>query len=324
MAKIAYLGDTDGILFPVTHERAVKSADGELLESKLYKINNAILSSSKYQVISKRDYDALVDTGNVDPYKWYFVNDDYTDRLRAIYLGNILATSRKDDASEGDIVFGINGKSAYELAVDEGFVGTLQNWLDSLTGPAGSPGVTSVEVSSDEEGADGSPVVTRSFVDGVLSIHFSGIKGRTGVRGPAGVEEARVLVDDLPGQARAVASVSDGVLTISFYGLKGDQGNPGTNNAETVVVETLPQPPGESTRNKIYWVYNQQTGYYDQYITQRLGDNWSWVQMGSTEIDLADYVRKDSEVWLTREEFDAIPIKDLNVTYNIYEIVSEV
>lgn len=324
MAKIAYLGDSDGILFPVTHERAVKGADGELLESKLYKINNAILSSSKYQVISKRDYDALVDTGNVDPYKWYFVNDDYTDRLRAIYLGNILATSRKDDAGEDDVVFGINGKSAYELAIDEGFVGTLQDWLDSLTGPAGSPGVTSVEVSSDEEGADGSPVVTKSFVDGVLSIHFSGIKGRTGVRGPAGVEEARVLVDDLPGQARAVASVSDGVLTISFYGLKGDVGDPGMNNAEVYIVNELPQPPSDRTLNKVYWVYNDNTGYYDQYVTQRLADHWDWVQMGSTEIDLADYVRKDSEVWLTREEFDAIPIKDTTVTYNIYEIVSDV
>jgi hypothetical protein len=37
---------------------------------------------------------------------------------------------------------GTNGKSAYQLAVEEGFVGTLQEWLDSLDGEEGPPGVT--------------------------------------------------------------------------------------------------------------------------------------------------------------------------------------
>ncbi len=32
---------------------------------------------------------------------------------------------------------GVNGKSAYELALDDGFVGTLQEWLDSLRGTNG-------------------------------------------------------------------------------------------------------------------------------------------------------------------------------------------
>lgn len=322
MAKIAYLGDNDGILFPVTHERAVKSADGELLESKLYKINNAILSSSKYQVISENEYDMLVGSDNVDPYKWYFVNDNSTNRLNSIYLGSILMTSRIGD-DEDDIVFGVNGKSAYELAVDNGFVGTLQDWLDSLVGETGATGVDSVEVTMDGE-AQLDPEVTTSFDNGVLSIHFSNLKGRTGLRGPAGVETAQVTVDALSGNPRAVADVTDGVLTISFYGLKGEQGIPGTNNAETIIVDALPQPPTDRTLNKVYWVMNSETGYYDQYVTQRLGDSWTWVKLGSTEVDLADYVRKDSEVWLTREEFDALPVKDLSVTYNIYEMASDV
>lgn len=33
-----------------------------------------------------------------------------------------------------DGVDGINGKSAYEVAVDNGFVGTQEQWLDSLIG----------------------------------------------------------------------------------------------------------------------------------------------------------------------------------------------
>lgn len=323
MAKIQYLKDGDGsIVFPVTHERAVKDRNGMLLETKLENIWNAITSVSGYSVVSLSNYNRLVSSDAIEPFRWYFVQFDGSDELAGIYIGNICAA--KYSEKDGGVSFGDHGKSAYELAIDEGFVGTLQDWLDSLTGPPGSPGVTSVEVSSDNEGADGSPVVTKTFTNGVLSIHFSGIKGRTGTRGPAGVEEVTVNVDDLPGQARAVANVLDGVLTISFYGLKGDVGDPGMNNAEVYIVNELPQPPSDRTLNKVYWVYNNSTGYYDQYVTQRLADNWDWVQMGSTEIDLADYVRKDSEVWLTREEFDAIPVKDTTVTYNIYEIVSDV
>jgi hypothetical protein len=40
---------------------------------------------------------------------------------------------------------GTNGKSAYELALAEGFEGTLQEWLDSLVGPKGDPGKNPVK-----------------------------------------------------------------------------------------------------------------------------------------------------------------------------------
>lgn len=35
---------------------------------------------------------------------------------------------------------GSNGRSAYQIAVDNGFIGTEQEWLDSLEGPPGEPG----------------------------------------------------------------------------------------------------------------------------------------------------------------------------------------
>ena len=320
MAKIQYLKNKDGdIVFPVTHERSVKGSDGVLLERKLTDLWNAISDSSSYSVISESNYNRLVSLDDVDPYRWYFVKFDDSDDLNGIYIGTICAA--KYSEKDGGVSFGDHGKSAYELAQDEGFEGTIQEWLNSLVGPAG---ITSVEVSSDNEGAEGNPTVTRTFQNGVLSIHFSGIKGRTGTRGPAGVNEVAIGVDDLPGQARAVATLDDGILSIYFYGLKGDTGEPGTNNAEILVVNALPQTPSTDTLNKVYWVRNSQTGYYDQYVTQRVGNELSWVQMGSTEIDLSDYVRKDSEVWLTREEFDALEIKDTTVTYNIYEVVSDV
>lgn len=37
---------------------------------------------------------------------------------------------------------GLEGKSAYEVALAMGFIGTEQQWLDSLEGAKGDPGTT--------------------------------------------------------------------------------------------------------------------------------------------------------------------------------------
>lgn len=58
-------------------------------------------------------------------------------------------------------VNGMNGKSAYELAVDEGYVGTLTDWLFSLKGEKGAKG---------DIGSQG----------------IQGIKGDTGAKGATG------------------------------------------------------------------------------------------------------------------------------------------
>lgn len=55
---------------------------------------------------------------------------------------------------------GINGLSAYEIAVKNGFAGTEQEWLDSLKGDPGQPGKdghTPVKGVDYFDGKDGSP-----------------------------------------------------------------------------------------------------------------------------------------------------------------------
>jgi len=66
---------------------------------------------------------------------------------------------------------GADGKSAYELAVDNGFVGTEQEWLDSIEGvegPAGPTGSTGATGPAGPTGATGS----------------TGATGATGATGP--------------------------------------------------------------------------------------------------------------------------------------------
>lgn len=52
---------------------------------------------------------------------------------------------------------GENGKSAYEVALDDGFEGTETEWLESLKGETGSPGYTPQKGTDYFDGADGQP-----------------------------------------------------------------------------------------------------------------------------------------------------------------------
>lgn len=63
--------------------------------------------------------------------------DLYAKLIKQIEEANKIAQSVRDDADAGkfdgkDGADGVDGKSAYELAVENGFVGTEQEWLESL------------------------------------------------------------------------------------------------------------------------------------------------------------------------------------------------
>lgn len=52
------------------------------------------------------------------------------------------------------VLEGVPGKSAYEVAVENGFIGTEEEWLESLVGPAGANGTNGVD---GDDGAPGLP-----------------------------------------------------------------------------------------------------------------------------------------------------------------------
>ena len=60
---------------------------------------------------------------------------------------------------------GVNGKTAYELAVSEGYEGTLSEWLDSLVGPQGERGERGPQGATGATGAD-APIDTYLPKDG--------------------------------------------------------------------------------------------------------------------------------------------------------------
>lgn len=58
---------------------------------------------------------------------------------------------------------------------------------------------------------------------------------------------------------------------------------------------------------------------YLRYLSGLTSTGYEWIPLGSTTVDMSDYIRKDSVVWLTEEQFDNLLVKDPNVTYNVYE-----
>lgn len=99
------------------------------------------------------------------------------------------------------------GESAYVAAVGEGFTGTLQEWLDSLQGPQGEQGIQGVEGPQGKMGPQGP--------QGEQGIQ--GVEGPQGPVGPDGMSAYEVAVND-----GYTGSVQDWLA--SLKGDKGDQG----------------------------------------------------------------------------------------------------
>jgi len=113
------------------------------------------------------------------------------------------AADRANDAAAAaehmvDIHTGPEGKSAYEVAVEEGYTGTEEEWLASLVGPQGQQGIQgetgeaagfgTVSVSLQEDGGQPSATVAASGADTAknFAFTFNNLKGEKGDKGDQG------------------------------------------------------------------------------------------------------------------------------------------
>lgn len=184
---------------------------------------------------------------------------------------------------------GEDGKSAYQVAVDAGFVGDETAWLASLVGPQGPKGDTG------DAGADGTPgtpgatgpdgksayevAVDGGFVGNEAAWLASlvgpqgeqGETGETGIQGPAGLSVTDAEID---GTDHLIITLSD-ASTIDagnargpqgdqgIQGVKGDTGDtgaPGTNG-RTIHSGTSVPDPGLGNDGDIYIRTSDHTYY---------------------------------------------------------------
>lgn len=93
---------------------------------------------------------------------------------------------------------GVNGKdglSAYEIAVKNGFVGTVSDWLESLKGADGLPGKDGIDGINGVDGKDGAD--GRDGVDGTNGKDGrDGVDGQNGTDGENGLSAYELAVQD--------------------------------------------------------------------------------------------------------------------------------
>ena len=113
---------------------------------------------------------------------------------------------------------GIPGKSAYQLALDSGFVGTFNEWIESLKGEQGIQGIRGEKGEKGDRGIQG--------IQGLRGIQgergLTGLQGLTGDKGDKGDKGASFNYE--------WADTFLGVKTSEeaefvFTNLKGDQGD---------------------------------------------------------------------------------------------------
>lgn len=103
---------------------------------------------------------------------------------------------------------GANGKSAYELAIEEGFEGTLTEWLESLegkpgpAGPQGPEGPRGQDGQSGNDGRDGKDgksgyemVATDPNNDGNIVLEYRGEIPEGSIGGGLTAEEVQAMID---------------------------------------------------------------------------------------------------------------------------------
>lgn len=107
------------------------------------------------------------------------------------------------------------GKSAYEIAVENGFVGTESEWLTSLKGEKGSDG---------KDGTNG-----KDGIDGE-----NGIDGQDGKDGQNGADGIGITSTEINADGELILTYSDGSTANvgAVVGAKGDKGDTGATGAD--------------------------------------------------------------------------------------------
>lgn len=118
------------------------------------------------------------------------------------------------------------GRSAYEVARESGFRGTVDQWLDSLRGQRGYQGKSAYDVAV-ENGYVGTPDEWVAYL--------KGDQGPKGERGPPGPKGDRGPAPDHEWRGTELRFMHPDGEWGRFIDLKGDKGDPGKAGNTAVV-----------------------------------------------------------------------------------------
>ena len=163
--------------------------------------------------------------------------------LSVLFVGVLILIALILNLTQGGfwIISGMNGKNAYELAVENGFTGTRQEWLSSLTGANGTNGADGTDGKNGKNGKSAYEIACdNGFVGSVeewlLSLQFgkkgedgkdgvNGINGKDGKNGRDGVDGKDGLGIDgahIDKRGRLIITLSNGESIDAGYVGTGD------------------------------------------------------------------------------------------------------
>ena len=202
--------------------------------------------------------------------------DSYTDKWKPKTLQSI-SGNNGDDGEDGE-----DGASAYEVAVENGFVGTEQAWLDSLKGEQGDPldyddlTPEQIEALKGDKGDDGLSayeVAVKGGFTGTEAQWLASLKGESGDTG----ENGKGWKSDGTGYDAASGKVtfaSDDGLGFATGDLRGEKGDIGDGiHVKGSVDDRSELPPSGNEVGDAY--INNSDG--DLYIW---GDDGTWNDAG--------------------------------------------
>lgn len=120
------------------------------------------------------------------------------------------------EAAKQEVAEGAQGKSAYEVALDNGFVGTEEEWLASLVGPAGEIGPVGPQGVPGVPGRDGE----------------QGLPGRDGIDGKPGKDGISPTATVESNSEGAVITITDATGTTTAQIYNGSNGLPGADGLD--------------------------------------------------------------------------------------------
>ena len=150
-------------------------------------------------------------------------------------------------------MFSSSGKSAYDIAVEYGFEGTEQEWLESLKGEKGDTGAQGEKGETGAQGADGLSAYQVALENGFVGTEeqwleslkgekgdtgAQGEKGETGAQGEKG-ETGAQGADGLSAYQVAVANGFVGTEEQWLESLKGEKGDIGASYEEDNRTESV-------------------------------------------------------------------------------------
>jgi hypothetical protein len=171
---------------------------------------------------------------------------------------------------------GADGKSAFEIAVENGFIGTEAEWLESLKGKDGKDGVDGKNGQDGKDGIDGKSAYEIAIANGYLGTEsewLESLKGKNGIDGQPGKDG----IDGTNGQD----------------GKDGIDGTPGTDGKSAYIIA----------------VEHGFTGTETEWLESLKGKDGTDGQPGKDGVDGKDGVTPDMSDYPNKADFEALQQK---------------